>query len=68
MTVSWIYDGNPIIIGPPYEVITVDNNAILVIQNPQPSYAGDYQCLFMGLDLKRTPVIILGKSFIIIML
>lgn len=68
VTVTWLYRGIPIIIGPPYEVITVDKNATLVIQNPQPSHAGDYQCLFMGLDLKRRPIIILGKSFIIIML
>ena len=62
MIVLWIYNGLLIINEPPYEVITADNNTTLVIHNPQPSYAGDYQCLFMGLDLERRPVIILGKS------
>ena len=61
VTVTWIYRGFLIIIEPPYEVITVDNNTTLVIHNPQPSNVGDYQCLFMGLDLQRRPLITLGK-------
>ena len=62
VTVTWFFRGFPIIVEPPNEVITVDNSTTLVIHNPQPSDVGDYQCLFMGLDLQRRPVIALGKS------
>ena len=61
VTVTWFFRGFPIIIEPPNEVITVDNSTTLVIRNPQQSDVGDYQCLFMGLDLERRPVITLGK-------
>ena len=62
VTVSWLFRGFPIIIEPPYEVITVDNSTTLVIHNPQQSdHTGAYQCLFNGVDLERRPVITLGK-------
>ena len=55
VTVRWYLDN---IITPPHEVITTGNTTTLLIQNPQPSDAGGYQCLFMGLNEQR--VIVLG--------
>ena len=55
VTVRWILNN---IITPPHEVITAGSTTTLLIENPQSSDAGDYQCLFMGLNVDR--VIVLG--------
>ena len=55
VTVTWFLNN---IFTPPHEVITAGNTTTLLIENPQPSDANDYTCLFMGLDLQR--VIVLG--------
>ena len=57
VTVRWILDSSFFII-PPNEVTQTGNTATLLIVNPQPSDAGDYECFFMGLDERR--VIVLG--------
>jgi len=51
LTILWTYNAIPFIVVPPNEVITTGNTATLVIQNPQPSDAGLYQCTFVGLGL-----------------
>ena len=53
VTVIWSYNGNPFLITPPSEVITAGNTTTLLIVNPQPSDAGDYDCAFSGLNLQR---------------
>ena len=42
MTVTWSHNGT----APPNEVSTAGSTTTLVIRNPQPSDAGDYQCVF----------------------
>ena len=37
---------------PRNEVITTGNTVTLVIRNPQPSDAGIYQCIFVGLNVQ----------------
>ena len=51
MTVLWIYNSNPFNTVPPDEVTQTGNTATLVIQNPQPSDVGLYQCIFAGLGV-----------------
>ena len=58
VTVMWFLDSLSFIITPPNEVITAGNTTTLLIENPQPSDAGDYQCIFMKLNEGR--VIVLG--------
>ena len=53
VTVIWTYNSNIFLITSPNEVITTDNTATLLIVNPQPSDAGDYECTFSGLNLRR---------------
>ena len=53
--VMWFLNNN--IITPPHEVITTGSTTTLLIENPQPSDAGDYQCSFIGLSLARTFVL-----------
>ena len=53
VTVIWSYNSNPFLITPPNEVITAGNITTLLIVNPQPSDAGDYDCTFSGLNLQR---------------
>ena len=53
VTVIWSYNNNAFLITPPNEVITTGNTTTLLIGNPQPSYAGVYDCAFSGLDLQR---------------
>ena len=53
VTVIWSYNNGPFIVTPPNEVIQTGNTATLLIVNPQPSDAGDYQCTFSGLNLQR---------------
>ena len=55
VTVMWLLDN---IFTPPHKVITTGNTTTLLIENPQPSDAGDYQCLFMELNVQR--IIFLG--------
>ena len=56
VTVRWFLDN--VNIFTPHEVITAGNTTTLLIENPQLSDAGDYQCLFMGLNVQR--IIVLG--------
>ena len=53
VTVIWIYNNNLAMTTPPNEVITAGNTTTLVIGNPQPSDAGDYQCVFSELNLQQ---------------
>ena len=55
VTVRWFLNN---IITPPHEVITTGSTTTLLIENPQPSDVGDYQCSFIGLSMAR--VIVLG--------
>ena len=50
VTVRWFF--NNFIITLPHEVITAGNTTILLIENPQPSDAGDYTCVFIGLNVQ----------------
>ena len=59
VTVMWILDGTGFMITPPNEVIRDDSTVTLLINNPQPSDTGDYQCLFVGLSVPQR-VIVLG--------
>ena len=43
MSVTWLHNGT---ITPPNEVLTAGSTTTLLIRNPQPSDAGDYQCVF----------------------
>ena len=45
VTVTWMHN-DPVTITPPNEVITTGSTTTLLIVNPQPSDAGDYQCVF----------------------
>lgn len=53
VTVIWSHNSNSFLITPPNEVITAGNTTTLLILNPQPSDAGDYDCIFSGLNLQR---------------
>jgi len=56
VTVLWTYDSND---PPPNSrVIQTGNTTTLLIENPQPSDAGDYRCVFGELLLQR--IITLG--------
>ena len=50
VTVRWFLNSNIIA---PHGVITAGSTTTLVIENPQPSDAGVYQCYFIGLSLAR---------------
>ena len=66
MTVTWSHNGNDIII-PPNEILTTGSTTTLVIENPQPSDAGVYQCVFndtAGYALRRNITLLIGKLFI----
>ena len=58
VTVTWLLSNNHAMTTPPNGVITAGNTTTLTIENPQPSAAGDYQCVFndtVGMwILKRT--------------
>ena len=58
VTVRWFLDSSDFMITPPNEVIQSGNTVILLIVNPRPSDAGDYECSFMGLNVQR--IIVLG--------
>ena len=66
MTVRWILDSSFFMITPLNEVTQTGNTATLLIVNPQPSDAGDYECFFMGLDERR--VIVLGNWLVILLI
>ena len=55
VTVMWFLNN---IVTPPHEVTTAGSTTTLLIENPQPSDVGDYQCSFIGLNMAR--VIVLG--------
>ena len=46
MTVIWTHNGSIVMTTPPNEVSTAGNTTTLVIENPQSSDAGVYQCVF----------------------
>jgi len=52
VTVNWTYNGG---FRPPSSsrIIQTDNTTTLLIENPQPSDAGQYHCTFGGLNLER---------------
>ena len=50
VTVRWIYNSIRVITN---EVLTTGNTTTLVIESPQPSDDGDYQCVFRELLLRR---------------
>ena len=49
--ILWMCNNNTFIIVPPNEVIITGNTTTLVLQNPQPSDAGLYQCIFEALNV-----------------
>jgi len=51
VTVKWIHNSNPPSLDS--RVIQTGNTIILLIENPQPSDAGVYQCIFKELTLQR---------------
>ena len=50
VTVTWTHNSNIVITN---GVSIAGNTTTLVIENPQPSYAGVYQCAFPELNLQR---------------
>ena len=46
VTVTWLHNGSIAMTTPPNEVLTTGNTTTLVIESPQSSDAGDYQCVF----------------------
>jgi len=56
VAVIWVHNGNPPSLNS--RIIQTDNTVKLLIENPQPSDAGDYLCVFRELNLQRH--IILG--------
>ena len=58
VVITWLHNDNDVMTTSPNGVITTDNTTTLVIDNPQPSATGDYQCVFndtVGMwTLKRT--------------
>ena len=60
VTVTWFLNTLPFLITP-NKVIQSGNTTTLLIENPQPSDAGVYECSFMGLnDVLLRRVIVLG--------
>ena len=59
VTVTWTHNNNAVIATPSNEIMQTDNTATLLINNPQPSNVGNYQCVFDGLNLQR--IIILSE-------
>ena len=61
--ITWLYNGSVIVQSPRYNIVQAGNTATLLIEDPQPSDAGVYQCVaddtVNGWTLRR--VIILGK-------
>jgi len=51
VTVIWTHNGNPPPLGS--SVAQTGNTATLLMENPQPSDAGQYSCTFEGLNLQR---------------
>jgi len=67
MTVTWLHDGNIVSTIPPNEVAQTGNTTILLIENPQPSDAGVYQCIFKptnGWVLRRNIRLLSAGSYI----
>ena len=58
VTVIWTYNS---IVTPPNKVTQTGNTTTLLIVNTQPSDAGIYQCIFIGLNLQR--IISLGYYY-----
>jgi len=56
VTVIWTHNGNPPSLDS--RVTQTGNTTTLLIENPQPSDAGQYSCTFGGLNLQR--IITLG--------
>ena len=46
VVVTWLHNGSVVMTTPPDEVIAIGSNTTLLIENPQPSDAGVYQCVF----------------------
>ena len=44
--ITWLHNDSDVMATSPNGVITTGNTTTLVIGNPQPSDAGDYQCVF----------------------
>ena len=69
VTVMWLYNGSVVMTTPPNEVTQTGNTTTLLIRNPQPSDAGDYQCVFndtAGYVLRRSiTLLIVGKLLIL---
>ena len=61
VTVVWIQNGNTVMGTRRKQVTQVGNATTLKIRNPRPKDAGDYQCVFNGLNLQR--IVLLGESF-----
>jgi len=51
VTVIWTQSGN--LLPPNSNTTQTDNTATLLIENPQPSNAGGYLCVFGELNLQR---------------
>ena len=59
VTVAWTHNGTIVMLMHRNEVTQAGDTTTLHIRSPQLSDAGEYQCVFSGLDLQRT--ISLGK-------
>ena len=53
VTVTWTCNSNLVMTTPNNRVSTAGNTTTLVIDNPQPSDAGAYQCIFTEMNLLR---------------
>ena len=60
VTVVWTHNGNTVMATRRKEVTQAGKTTTLQIRNPRPKDAGDYQCVFNGLNLQR--IILLGES------
>ena len=61
VTVIWTQNGNTVMGTRRKRVTQVGNTTTLQIRNPRPKDAGNYQCVFNGLNLQR--IVLLGESF-----
>ena len=61
VTVTWTHNDNIVMSRRPKRITQAGNTTTLRIRNPQPSDAGEYQCIFNGLDLQR--IVLLGELF-----
>ena len=59
VTVTWTHNNNAVRTTLHNKIMQTGNTTTLLINNPQSSDVGDYQCVFGGLNLQR--IIILSE-------